>query len=1124
MKSKNTSIGLHARLFSILFSVLFLCFGCKEKDTSSDPVEKDTIAEVTDPSVARKGLFEKVLTSESGIDFSNTVTENLESIENLFDFDYFYNGAGVGLEDINNDGLLDIFFAGNQVENKLYLNKGNLVFEDISEQAGINAGKIWSNGVTFVDINNDGWMDIYVSQGGPKRDYDRSNLLFVNNGDLTFTEKASELGLDDKGISTQSVFFDYDQDGDLDCFVSNENEFYGLDPVTFYNQMRVKKEDLHKSSTHLYRNDNGTFKDVTESAGVLNASFGLGVTVSDINDDGWPDVYVANDYYAPDALYINNKNGTFSNRVKEYTNQVSFFGMGVDVADINNDKLQDIFVLDMASNDHVRSKTLMASMDSDRFSLLVDRFEMPYQYMFNSLQINNGNNTFHNVAHMSKVAKTDWSWAGLMVDFDLDGKKDIYVTNGYRRYALDNDSQIMVRQAKQAYQGRVPVDIKRKLYDALPSEKLSNILYWNTGDLQFENETGNWGFLEPSFSNGAAYGDLDNDGDLDLVVNNIDETAFLYRNTTVDKGIGNYLKVKATGNTSEAMAKVTAIRGSEQQFIEIKRVKGYLSATQPDAYFGFETSNALDTLRVVWPSGKYEERYNVALNAEVTFDEKDATKTYSKEAPDYMFTALEGNAGMRFTHNENDYNDFRKEILLPYKQSTQGPFMAKGDINGDGKEDVFVGGAAGQPGQLFVQTDAGFRSLSSSAIRQDAASEDMGAVFFDADGDGDQDLYVISGGNEFEEGSALYKDRLYINDGSGGFNKSNDAIINGFTESGKSVAALDFDKDGDMDLVVGNRIIPQKYPMTAPSYVLRNDSGKFVQATQEVAPELSDFGMVNQVLATDFNNDGWEDFITVGEWGPIGMFENTEGTFTNIALQNGLDAEKGLWFSVSETDINNDGLKDYLLGNMGSNIKFKASKESPFRIFGNDFDDNGTYDIVLSNEYLGKEVPVRGRECSSDQMPFIAEKFQTYNEFANASLQDIYGEKLDSAFKGEITGLKSVVLVNRGGGKFEKVALPAIAQKFPLMSAVFLDINKDGFEDAIVAGNIYNTEVETPRLDMGSGLILLASENGYTPVAPDKSGLYIGGNLKSLLLVTRGSDQLLVGGVNDGPLAVLKVN
>ena len=1117
---------LHYRFLGVIVGFCFLFLGCEDKETSADATDTQVTSEENDPNALRKGLFEKVLTSQSGIDFSNNLEEDVSSIENLFDFDYFYNGAGVGIEDINNDGLNDIFFAGNQVENKLYLNKGDFVFEDISEQAGINTGKVWSNGVTFVDINNDGFMDIYVSQGGPKRDYDRSNLLFINQGDLTFKESATELGLNDNGISTQSVFFDYDKDGDLDCFVSNENEFYGLDPITFFNQMKVKKESLDKSSGHLYENRNGKFINVTEQAGVLNASFGLGVSVSDINDDGWLDIYVANDYYVPDAMYINNKNGTFSNKIKEHTNQVSFFGMGVDVADINNDAMQDIFVLDMASSDHIRSKTLMASMDVDRFSLLVDRFEMPHQYMFNSLQLNVGNNQFHNISQLSKVAKTDWSWAGLLVDFDLDGRKDIYVTNGYRRYALDNDSQMMVAQAKQAYNGNVPAEIKQKLYDALPSEKLSNILYRNTKDLQFKNQTSNWGFLEPSFSNGAAYGDLDNDGDLDLVVNNIDEPAFVYKNKTIENKVGHYLKVVTNGSTSEEFAKITAISNGERQFIEAKRVKGYLSATEKNAYFGFEKEGTIDTLRVVWSSGKYEEKYNISVDQEVIFEEKDATATYAAVTKSTVFSAENNTMGINYTHTENPYNDFRKETLLPYKQSTLGPFITKADINGDGKEDIYVGGAAGQAGQLFVQTDSGFRAHGGGVMRRDSAHEDMEALFFDADNDGDNDLYVVSGGNEFEEGSELYKDRLYINDGSGNFSKSEDQTINGFAESGKSIAVIDFDKDGDSDLLVGNRIIPQKYPMPSKSYILRNDEGRFTEVTASVAPELLENGMVNQVLTTDFDNDGWSDFIVVGEWGGIGMYKNENGSFKNISTSNGLDQEKGLWFSISETDVNNDGLKDYLVGNMGTNIKFKASPKSPFKIFGNDFDDNGTYDIVLSNEYLGKEVPVRGRECSSDQMPFIAEKFQTYNEFANASLSDIYGDKLSSAYKGEITGLDSVILINTGDGNFTKVVLPGIAQKFPLLAAVFDDVNNDGFEDAIIAGNIYNTEVETPRLDMGSGIVLLGSDEGYHALPIEESGLYISGNAKSLLLVDhQGSGKkLLLSGRNNGDVAVIEMN
>ncbi|MFT5103156.1 MAG: hypothetical protein ACI86C_000807 [Candidatus Latescibacterota bacterium] len=1109
---------------SLLLGLFFVFESCNETANSDD--KKPNIPEKPAIEEATKGLFQKVPTSHSTIDFSNNLTENLATIENLFDFDYFYNGAGVGVADLNNDGLQDIFFAGNQVANKLYLNKGDLVFEDISESAQINSGKQWANGVTFVDINNDGFIDIYVSQGGPRKANLRKNLFYINNGDLTFTESAENMGLADRSISTQSVFFDYDHDGDLDCFVSNENEFYGLDPASFYNQMKSAKVNLERSSGHLYQNNAGRFTDVSESAGVLSASFGLGVIVSDINNDGWEDIYVANDYYVPDSMFINNKDGSFSNDIKTHTNQISFYGMGVDIADVNNDNLQDIFVLDMAASDHIRSKTLMASMDVERFSLLVDTFDMPYQYMFNSLQVNAGNNIFRNVAHQAKIAKTDWSWAGLMVDFDYDGLKDIYVTNGYRRYALDNDSQRQVAQMQQAYRGNVPLEIKRRLYDALPSEKLSNILFENNEDFHFKDNTKHWGLSEPSFSNGATYADLDNDGDLDLVVNNIDETAFLYKNTTSERKLANYLRVTTKGVQSEAFAKVTVTQNGASQFIENKRVKGYLSAAQQDAFFGLGTVDKVDAVTVLWPSGKMEERLNVDANTHLIFEEKNAINVENIKAKAKPFFAKAKSIyGLDFNHNENSYNDFSDEILLPYKQSTLGPSMAKGDVNSDGLEDVFIGGASGQAGKLFVQTAAGFSLKPNNGFELDKASEDMEALFFDADGDGDQDLYVVSGGNEFDAGASEYSDRLYINNGSGKFEKKNDAGINSITESGKTIACFDFDKDGDLDLVVGNRIVPQHYPKVAPSFVLRNDAGSFTNVTHEVAPDFSKLGIVNKIIATDFNNDGWEDLIAVGEWTGIAMLKNEEGVFRDVSEKSKLDAHKGLWFTVAETDVNADGLKDYIVGNVGENIKFKATQEIPFKIFGNDFDDNGTYDIVLSTEYKGVSVPARGRQCTSQQMPFVAEKFETFNAFAKASLTEIYGDKLLTADQGEITSLQSVILLNKGDDTFEIEALPAEAQAFPLLSIASSDLDEDGVAELILVGNIYNTEVETPRLDMGSGLVLRNDNGVLRAMSYDEAGLFIEGNTKKIVTIKHNGLQkeLLLCAKNNDALGVFEV-
>ncbi|MEM8508215.1 MAG: VCBS repeat-containing protein [Bacteroidota bacterium] len=1085
---------------------------------------KNTPAHQNDPSENHQ-VFKQLPSEETQLVFSNTLTENIASLENLFNYDYFYNGAGVGVEDLNNDGLLDIFFCGNQVPNTLFFNQGNMLFEEVSEEANINNGKIWANGVTFVDINSDGWMDVYVSQGGPNQRLQRKNLLFLNQQDGTFLEKAQDYGLDDMGISTQSVFFDYDKDGDLDCLVMNENEYYGVDPIQLFQLAGQNEETQYFNSSHLYRNDRGKFKDVTEIAGLERPIFGLGLSVSDINEDGWLDIYVASDYYIPDALFVNNQDGTFSDQIKTYTNQISFYGMGMDIADLNNDALQDIFVLDMASNDHVRSKTLMASMNTKRFDYLVNKANFHHQYMFNSLQLNTGFNKFSNIAQGAKVANTDWSWSVLMSDFDHDQDKDIYITNGYRRYALDNDLQRKVFEAKVKYKNNVPLEVKKRLYEEMPSEKLPNILYENNGNLEFNDHAHSWGLADHSFSNGAAIGDLDNDGDLDLVVNNMDENCFLYQNLIMEQNGGNYLKVKAIGTLSEAFPRVTLYAQEHIQFIETRRVRGYRSSHENVAHFGLGALDKIDSLIIKWPNGGTQVLKDIETNTTVLAYEKNAVPV-AEESKDTLkphFVKEDATAlGIAYTHQENPYDDFEREILLPYKQSTLGPFITKGDFNGDTLEDFFVGGASGQAGALFIQTEKGsYVKKVQEALEIDRSFEDMEAVAFDYENDGDLDLYVVSGGNAFAQYSSYYADRLYVNDGKGNLQRKQVEALDGNTNSGKAVIAIDFDKDGDMDIMVGNRVVPQNYPVHSPSIIYENQSGKLVDVTDSVAPELRTFGIVNSLVVTDFNGDGWQDFIAVGEWTEIGVFKNEQGVFRNSVEQSSPLAKKGWWYSVTETDINNDGLPDYLVGNVGSNIKFSASREKPFRVYANDFDDNGTPDIVLSKKYQGEYVPVRGRECSSQQMPFIQQKFETYSEFANAKLVDIYGDKLLSAYQAEVTEFRSVLLLNKGEGQFEVSPLPNTAQFFPIMESVFLDVNGDGLEDAIVAGNIYNTEVETPRLDAISGLVLLSNgKNSYHTLSWEKSGILLDGNVKDLTILNNKKNILLLAAQNDGPLAL----
>ncbi|WP_297815331.1 VCBS repeat-containing protein [uncultured Polaribacter sp.] len=1070
--------------------------------------------------------FQKINKKQSNLDFKNTLKHDLSTKSNLFDYDFFYNGAGVGIVDVNNDGLKDVFFCGNQVDNKLFLNKGNLVFEDISEKANINQHKNWSNGVTFADVNNDGWMDIYVTQGGPYNLEERQNLLYINQKDNTFTEKAVEYGLADTGISTQASFFDFDKDGDLDCIVANENDYYGLDPITFYKTLKNKKR-LHQSSSHLYKNNNGKFIDITEKSGLLKPTFGLGLCVSDINNDGWLDIYIANDYYVPDALYLNNGNSTFTDQIKKATKQVSFYGMGVDVEDINNDNLNDIFVLDMASADHIRSKTLMASMNVEKHNLLVNKLDLHHQYMFNSLQLNIGNNKFHNVAQVTGLSKTDWSWAGLIFDANNDENNDIYVTNGYRRYALDNDIRIQISNIKKQYRGKVPLKIKEEIYNQLPSEKLTNVFFSNNGNLNFLNKTSDSGLSEPSFSNGAAYADLDNDGDLDIVVNNIDDDAFLFKNLSTENDTGNYVKIETKGTISEDFAKVTLIYDGKTRTKESKRVRGYLSSVDNTVHFGLGKHKIIDTVRVLWASGNFEEKYNIKANSNLIFNEKDA-KNHNKLRQKTNNTLFKkNNTLLNFTHVENEFNDFEKEILLPQKQSTLGPYIVKGDVNNDGKEDVFIGGAKNQPAAIYLQKDNSFEKIKNTIFDKDAHYEDMEALFIDIDNDSDLDLYVVSGGNEFLERSESLKDRIYINDGKGNFKNKETNEIKDYTISGKTVSKIDFDNDGDFDIIVGNRIKPQKYPVHEPSIIYENVNGIFKNTTAKIAPTFENFGIINKVITTDFNNDGWQDFIAVGEWTHVGVFLNDKGTFKDISSTSKLNTEKGWWNSITETDVNNDGLKDYVIGNMGLNNKLKASKEKPLRIYADDFDENGTHDIVLSYQYDGKYVPLRGKECSTQQMPFISKRIKSYYEFANSSLEDIYGQKLQTSYNREVNEFKSILLLNKGENKFKKIILPAMAQTMPILDGDTFDFNQDGFEDLIVVGNIYNTEVETPRLDNPYGLVLLSNKkDNYTVLPPKNTGLYLNGNAKSVELIhhKKLNKILAIIAVNNGKTELFELN
>jgi len=1058
--------------------------------------------------------------SKTGITFQNTIVPNVANRYNLIAYPYFYNGGGVALDDFNQDGKLDVFLTGNQVNNRLYLNKGDWTFEDVSQKAGITGGK-WSTGTTVADVNADGLPDIYVCNAGPLDENERiANQLYINNGDGTFSEKAKEYGVAGNEFSTQASFFDYDQDGDLDLIVMNHSFFWRIPAAAVKAKMKKDKNMLKRISPNLYRNDgNGTFSDVTVDAGLLNYSYGLGLVTADINNDGWTDFYVANDFDVPDFMYINNQDGTFSDKIKEYTNQISWFGMGCDIADINNDALLDISVVDMTAADHVRSKTLMASMDSKQFWEMVNEQNYQYQYMFNTFQLNNGNGSFSNIASLTGMDKTDWSWATLMADYDNDGDKDNYVTNGYRKYSLDNDYKAVYNAIMDKYGKKVPVLEREKLYAQIPEIPLPNVMYENKGDLQFENVAKDWGLAQSSYSNGAAYGDLDNDGDLDLVVNNIDAAAFVYKNNTSGK---NFLRIKLEGKEKGASvlnAKVKIIDDGKIQYQELTRTRGYQSAMEPLLHFGLNNSDEVNEVMVIWPDGTMQIEKSVPANELLIIKQKDGlpkhsfnTKTttlFAEQKQDY------------FTHKENSFDDFAREILLPHRQSQLGPLTAVGDVNGDKRDDFYVGGAKDQSGKLFIQTASGtFKPAADQPWKFDAACEDMGACFFDMDNDGDLDLYIASGGNEFDNNSPQLKDRLYKNDGNGNFKKTS---LPSIPNNSFRVKASDYDGDGDQDLLVSGRAEAGRYPFPAKTTLFINDGkGGFTDETKTLAPGLEKSGIVTDFVWLDINGDEQLDLVTVGEWMPIQFYENNKGV---LSKSKTYDKLQGWWYSLAAEDMDGDGDKDLVVGNIGLNNKFHPTTKKPLHIYCNDFDESGSFDIVLSKEYNGELVPTRGRECSSQQMPFIIDKFPTYKDFANANIEEMYGkDKLGEAVHGVLNETHSIILWN-DGGDFTPQNLPIQAQMAPVNGIVLKDVNNDDKMDIVIAGNMYQAEVETQRYDAGTGGIFLNKGNQeFTYLSPVESGFSAPDDVKDVQAITIGNQQGLIVTNNDGALQLFRLN
>lgn len=1031
------------------------------------------------------GGFELLSSEQTGIDFNNSIIEGKEF--NHYFFSQIYLGSGVAIGDLNNDGLPDIFFGGNQVNDRLYLNKGDFKFEDISKSSKIAFKPGWTWGVTMADVNGDGFLDIYVSRNGYSADKNyRRNLLYINNKDLTFTESARSYGLADVGFSTQAVFFDMDNDGDLDMYQVNQLADKKLLLIN-----KIPRTQFKYFKDHLYRNDDGKFVDISASAGISrNVAYGLSVNASDFNNDGWIDLYVANDYSEPDFLYYNNGDGTFKNVTDEKLKHITQYSMGSDAADINNDGLLDLITTDMTPEDHYRSKTNMASMSTEQFKKLVNA-GAHYQYMSNALQINTGAGHFSDIANMAGVAFTDWSWASLMVDLDNDGLKDIIVANGIKKDVDNNDYRTVLNNLDK----ETTYDELFKISKNAPSERISNYAFKNLGNLEFKKVAKVWNFDTPSFSNGMAYGDLDNDGDLDIIVNNIDDQAFVYKNNTN----GNFLKVVPEGPVKNPFGigvKAFIYSGDKQQMLENILTRGYFSSVEPSLFFGLGNEIKVDSVKVVWHDGNINLFKNVKANNSIIAKyslSKEPKDSSSKEGA-RLFTQKESlKLGIDFKHQENEYNDFQEEILLPHQLSQNGPYITTADVNNDNLEDLFVGGAAYQSGVLYLQnSQGGYTKSTSQPWQKDKDSEDLGVLFFDIDQDGDKDLYVTSGGNEFKEGDPLLQDRLYINNGEGQFKISRNALPKIY-QSTQCVKVSDIDKDGDLDLFVGTRLIPGKYSFPATSYILINNNGVFKKANDKVAPDLANLGMVTDAVFTDIDNDHDDDLVIVGEWMTIQVLENTNGRFNDASKKYGLDeTSRGIWWSITASDLDNDGDDDYIIGNLGKNNKFKASKEHPFKVYANDFDGNGTNDIVLAKFYKTDYVPVRGRECTSQQMPYVADKFKDYHSFASSKLIDILPEdKVEDAVIYQIESFESIILENQNG-QLVKKSLPNEVQIAPIKSSSVIDINNDGYKDIVVVGNHYGVEVETTRYDAGFGGVLLGNENlKYKFVSPSQSGFYI---------------------------------
>ncbi len=1068
-------------------------------------------------------LIKDLPSSQTGIDFKNEITNTKDF--NIFNYRNFYNGGGVGIGDVNNDGLADIYFTANQGANKLYLNKGDMKFEDVSEQAGIQSLDKWSTGVTMVDLNSDGFLDLYVSNAGNIKQGDQRNQLYINNQDATFTERAAEYGLDENGYTTHAAFFDYDKDGDLDVYILN-NSFIPVNTLNYSNKRNLRAEDwpvkdfLKGGGDKLLRNDGGTFSDVSESAGIYGSliGFGLGVTIGDVNGDNYEDIYVSNDFFERDYLYINNQKGGFTEELEERIDHLSHSSMGADMADINNDGHPEIFVTDMLPDDDYRLKT---TTTFDNINLRKIKLDKGFynQYMQNTLQLNNGEGQFREISYFSNVAASDWSWGALMMDLDNNGYNDVFVCNGIINDVIDQDFidffandviQKMVLNGK-----KEEVD---SIINKMPSVPIRNKLFLNEKGYKFSDQSASAGITEATFSNGASYGDLDNDGDLDLVVSNNNSLAQVYQNNSIN----NYLSVSLTykkDNLNAIGSKIRLYAGGEIQLREIIPSRGFQSSVDYKAIFGLDTLAQIDSLVVVWPDRTSSKHQISEINShiQIAYDASQSiastvTTTTSKQ-PIFEESRL-----LEFVHEEDDYNDFFYERNIPTQLSKEGPCVAKGDFNNDGIEDLYLGASAGSTSKLLMGTASGFKSVQEAYFERFKALEDNCASFCDIDGDGDLDLLVGSGGNNVTYVKRAFRDRVYFNK-NGKFEVELNAMPPIYINT-SCIKPYDIDSDGDLDLFVGARSVPGEYGLSPGSYILMNSGrGQFTDVTEQVQPELKLAGMITDAIWADVLPQKGKELVLVGEWmSPKVLFY--DGKQLQIS-ESKLSNYAGWWQTITATDIDNDGDQDLLMGNVGDNFYLEASNEEPLFLWINDFDDNGSIEKIITRRIDGEDRPVTVKRDLADQLPGLKKENMLHSDFAKRSIKDLFPkEKLQNSTIKKVNYLNSAVAVNDGNGGFKVKKLNPEVQFSCVNVITTMDIDNDGDEDVICAGNNHYLLPQFSQLDANKGEVLINNDGEFEYMNSSKTGLDLDGTVREMTVIERNGQKNLVVLINDKPSQV----